>query len=98
MQKLIIDPSRDGCELWYGDYVTSIKRRSVEDTCLEIVRRTTYTEKNKIHQIMPVCVDITSGIGIFYKDYLTSMGLSVSDIKATPDLDKVLPVTNTEIR
>lgn len=84
MFDIILDPSRDGCEIWYRNYVSSIKG-TIEDVCKNLFKRITYIiyERDgtyRCFQCKSIGLDVT-GYGLAYKDCLERMGIEIEEIK-----------------
>jgi hypothetical protein len=95
--RIIIDPHRDSCTFFIGDYVTSLIG-NCEYCCEEIVKRTCcYDEEKKVFlQQYNISLE-TIGIGAFYYDCLTKKyGLKITKIKGVPLFD-ILPIIINEL-
>lgn len=89
---IIVDPEREGCTIWRGDYVTHING-NVQECCKEIYDRTVLVEDGFVdEQVIDIAVDI-GGIGLPYIDHLRYMGLRVKEIKPKK-IDVFLPKLN----
>lgn len=91
---MILDPYRDGCTIWMGENVTSIKGNP-HDVCEQIymrviVARESTNEKVHYEQVYEIGVDI-GGDGIIYKKVLNDMGIKTYDIRGKR-LDDILPL------
>jgi hypothetical protein len=91
---MIIDPYNDGCNVWHGDIVFTIKGEPVH-VCEQLYRRIvtpkeTPSGRINYEQIYDLQVDI-GGIGRIYSDILIDMGLSVKEIRGAR-VDDILPI------
>lgn len=91
---MILDPYREGCTIWMGENVTSIKG-SPQEVCEQIYMRVVVARESasgNIHyeQVYEIGVDI-GGIGITYKNILNDMGIKTYDIRGKRP-DDILPL------
>ena len=94
---MILDPYRNGCTIWMGENVTSIKGNP-QEVCEQlytrvVVARESVSGKTQYEQVYEIGVDI-GGDGIVYKDILNDMGIKTYDIRGKR-LDDILPLKTT---
>lgn len=94
---MIIDPYKNGVQIFTDSNITSIKGGNVIGICQEIYKRVTIPREDisgriVYDQIYELHMDI-GGIGIAYKDCLENMGLKISDMRYK-NVDAILPIRN----
>ena len=92
---MIIDPYRDGVQIFTDSNITSIKWKNVYEICADIYSRVVVPREDVsgriiYDQIYELYMDV-GGIGIAYKDCLTDMGLTVHGTRYRK-IDVILPV------
>lgn len=90
--KIILDPSRDGCTVWFvGRNTVKFLKGNPQEVCEKLYKFCTCSYKNKYGAIITEqCVEIAldyMGIGFSYRDCLiNSYGLTISLIKPEHEL------------
>lgn len=93
---MILDAYKDGVQIFTDSNVTSIKGNEVIKVCEEIYKRVVLvtinetTGREEITQLYELYIDV-GGIGAYYKNCLTNMGLRVGDIRYRR-IDSILPI------
>lgn len=97
---MIIDPYNEGCNVWHGDKVFTIKGEPVS-VCSQLYQRVvtpkeTVRGRLKYEQLYDLQVDVGGMVGHTYFDILTDMGLNVKEIRGTR-IDDILPIKTESI-